>query len=63
MTNTVKNDCRTKTQVRTDTIEAICALQDAIGVLFPWRLDYNENNVILSRETILALLQHIQKLK
>ena len=63
MTNTVKNDCRTNIQVRTDTIETICALQDAIGVLFPWRLDYNENNLILSRETIIVLLQYIQKLK
>lgn len=59
MFNKTGMDTRTPPQIRIDTVNSVCALQDAIGVLFAWRLDYNENNVILSNETIQQILKHI----
>lgn len=53
-------DTRTPSQVRQATIDSVCALQDAIGVLFPWRLDQDENRVSLSNETIQEILKQIK---
>jgi len=60
MSNKTTMDTRTPRQVRESTINSICALQDAIGVLFPWRLDQDDNRVSLSNETIQQILKHIK---
>ncbi len=60
MSNKTNMDTRTPEQIRLETINSVCDLQDAIGILFAWRLDLNENNVILSNETIQQIIKHIK---
>ena len=55
-------DTRTKEQVQMDTILTINELQDFVGVMFPWRIAQNDNEVILSRETIQEIILFIKKL-
>lgn len=55
-----KNDDRTYPQIATETCDLICALQDAVGVLFPWRL-YDCDKIVLSNDTIKLLLDAITK--
>ena len=56
-----KMDTRTKEQIQMDTILTINELQDCVGVMFPWRIEYNVNNIILSRETIEQIILFIKK--
>lgn len=55
-------DTRTREQIQTDTILTINELQDFVGVMFPWRIAQNDNEVILSRETIEDIILFIKKL-
>ena len=55
-------DTRTKEQVQMDTILTINELQDFVGVMFPWRISQNDNEIILSRETIEEIILSIKKL-
>ena len=55
-------DTRTKEQVQMDTILTINELQDFVGVMFPWRIAQNDNEIILSRETIEEIILSIKKL-
>ena len=45
-----------------DTIFTINELQDFVGVMFPWRIAQNDNEIILSRETIQEIILFIKKL-
>ena len=45
-------DTRTDKQVQEDMINSINELQDAVGILFPWRIAQNNDEVVLSNNTI-----------
>lgn len=62
MANRNEVDIRTLRQVQMDTILTINELQDFVGVMFPWRIAQNDNEVILSRETIVDIILFIKKL-
>ena len=62
MVKEIKMDTRTREQIQTDTILTINELQDFVGVMFPWRIAQNDNEVILSRETIENIILFIKKL-
>ena len=58
----IEMDTRTKEQVQMDTILTINELQDFVGVMFPWKIAQNENEVVLKRETIQEIILFIKKL-
>ena len=62
MGNRTEMDTRTREQVQMDTILTINELQDFVGVMFPWKIAQNDNEVILSRETIQEIILSIKKL-
>ena len=62
MVNQIKMDTRTREQIQTDTILTINELQDFVGVMFPWRIAQNDNEVILSRESSEDIILFIKKL-
>ena len=62
MGNRTEMDTRTEEQVQMDTILTINELQDFVGVLFPWRIAQNDNEIVLSRETIQEIILFIKKL-
>ena len=62
MGNRTEMDTRTREQVQMDTILTINELQDFVGVMFPWKIAQNDNEVILSRETIQEIILFIKKL-
>lgn len=62
MIKEIKMDTRTREQIQTHTILTINELQDFVGVMFPWRIAQNDNEVILSRETIQDIILFIKKL-
>ena len=55
-------DTRTREQVQMDTILTINELQDFVGVMFPWKIAQNDNEVVLSKETIEKIILFIKKL-
>lgn len=55
-------DTRTREQVQMDTILTINELQDSVGIMFPWRIAQNDNEIILSKETIEDIILFIKKL-
>lgn len=62
MGNRTEMDTRTREQVQMDTILTINELQDFVGVMFPWKIAQNDNEVILSKETIEKIILFIKKL-
>lgn len=56
-------DCRTKKQIQTETIYSTLELQDAIEMLFPWKTSYEDNEIILSNDTIQLIVKYIKQLK
>lgn len=62
MGNRTKMDTRTREQVQMDTILTINELQDFVGVMFPWKIAQNDNEVVLSKETIEEIILFIKKL-
>ena len=62
MGNRTEMDTRTKEQVQMDTILTINELQDFVGVMFPWKIAQNDNEVVLSKETIEKIILFIKKL-
>lgn len=62
MGNRTEMDTRTREQVQMDTILTINELQDFVGVMFPWKIAQNDNEVVLSRETIQEIILSIKKL-
>lgn len=55
-------DTRTREQVQMDTILTINELQDSVGIMFPWKIALNDNEIVLSRETIQEIILSIKKL-
>ena len=62
MGNRTEMDTRTSIQMQMDTILTINELQDFVGVMFPWKIDQNDNEIVLSRETIQEIILFIKKL-
>ena len=62
MGNRTEMDTRTTEQVQMDTILTINELQDFVGVMFPWKIAQNDNEVVLSKETIEKIILFIKKL-
>ena len=62
MGNRTEMDTRTREQVQMDTILTINELQDFVGVMFPWKIAQNDNEVVLSKETIEEIILFIKKL-
>ena len=62
MGNRTEMDTRTREQIQMDTILTINELQDFVGVMFPWRIAQNDNEIVLSRETIEDIILFIKKL-
>ena len=62
MSDKTKMDTRTREQVQMDTILTINELQDFVGVMFPWKIALNDNEIVLSRETIQEIILFIKKL-
>ena len=56
-----KMDTRTDKQVQEDMINSINELQDAVGVLFPWRIAQNSNEIIL-HNNVIQLISKVLKL-
>lgn len=55
-----KNDSRTYPQIEKETCELTCALQDAVGILFPWRM-YDCDEIVISNDTIKLLINALKK--
>ena len=62
MGNRTEMDTRTREQVQMDTILTINELQDFVGVMFPWKIAQNDNELVLSKETIEEIILFIKKL-
>lgn len=62
MKNKTEMDIRTSQQIQMDTIETISELQDFVGILFPWRIAQNDNEIILNTKTIEDIILFIKKL-
>ena len=62
MFNKTEIDTRTEKQVQMDTILTINELQDFVGIMFPWKIAQNNNEIVLSRETIQEIILFIKKL-
>jgi len=48
----IEMDTRTDKQVQEDMINSINELQDAVGILFPWRIAQNNDEIVLNNNTI-----------
>ena len=62
MVSKTEMDTRTREQIQTDTILTINELQDSVGIMFPWKIAQNDNEIVLSRETIQEIILFIKKL-
>lgn len=62
MVKEIKMDTRTREQIQTDTILTINELQDSVGIMFPWKIAQNDNEIVLSRETVQEIILSIKKL-
>jgi len=55
-------DSRTKKQIQEELINYVIELQDLVGIMFPWRIDQNDNEVILKTQVIKDIVLFIKKL-
>lgn len=53
-------DTRTKEQIQTETINSTLELQEVIGIMFPWKTSYNDNEIILNNNTIQLIIKYIR---
>ena len=53
-------DCRTQKEIQTETINSALELQEVIGILFPWKTSYNDNEIILNNNTIQLIIKYIR---
>ena len=60
----IKNnmDTRTEQEVKEETCNSICELQDEIGILFPWSM-YEFDEVTLTNETIQLIIKTLKHYK
>lgn len=56
-------DTRTQKEIQTETINSTLELQDLIGIMFPWKTSYNDNEIILNNNTIQLIIKYIKTLK
>ena len=53
-------DYRTQKEIQTETINSALELQEVIGVMFPWKTSYNDNEIILNTITIQLIIKYIR---
>ena len=60
----IKNnmDTRTEQEVKEETCNSICELQDEVGILFPWSM-YEFDEVTLTNETIQLIIKTLKHYK
>ena len=60
----IKNnmDTRTEQEVKEETCNSICELQDEVGILFPWSM-YDFDEVTLTNETIQLIIKTLKHYK
>ena len=56
-------DTRTAYEIQSETINSIVELQDEIEMLFPWKMSYSDNEIIISNSTIQLIINYIKQLK
>ena len=61
MTTDYLNDPRL--QVQKETIYSIVKLQHEVKSKFPWRISLNDNEVVISNETVKLITKYIKQLK
>lgn len=57
-----KMDTRTEKEIKEETCNSICELQDEVGILFPWRM-YNFDEVTITNETIQLIIKTLKHYK
>lgn len=55
-------DTRTEQEVKEETCNSICELQDEVGILFPWSM-YDFDEVTLTNETIQLIIKTLKHYK
>lgn len=56
-------DNRTAYEIQSETINSINELQDEIDMLFPWKMSYIDNGIIINNGTIQLIINYIKQLK
>ena len=59
----IETDSRTAKQIQTETIYSVVKLQHEVGSLFPWRISLNDNEVVMSSDTVKLITEYIKQLK
>ena len=54
-----KMDTRTEKEIKEETCNSICELQDEVGILFPWSM-YDFDEVTITNETIQLIIKYIK---
>ena len=57
-----KMDTRTEKEVKEETCNSICELQDEVGILFPWKM-YYIHEVTITNETIQLIIKTLKHYK
>jgi hypothetical protein len=55
-------DTRTDKEIKEETCNSICELQDEVGILFPWSM-YDFDEVTITNKTIQLLIQTLKYYK
>ena len=63
MNDKSRMDTRTSEQIQTEAINTTIELQDEVEMLFAWKTSYNDNEIILSNDTLQAIIRYIKQLK
>ena len=57
-----KMDTRTEKEIKEETCNSICELQDEVGILFPWSM-YDFDEVTITTETIQLIIKTLKHYK
>lgn len=57
-----KMDTRTEKEIKEETCNSICELQDEVGILFPWSM-YDCDEVTLTNKTIQLIIKTLRHYK
>ena len=55
-----KMDTRTEKEIKEETCNSICELQDEVGILFPWSM-YDFDEVTITNETIQLIIKTLKQ--
>ena len=57
-----KMDTRTEKEIKEETCNSICELQDEVGILFPWSM-YDFDEVTITNETLQLITKTLKHYK